>query len=94
MVKHVILKDQSKISAKALYARPVLEQHCKLPVEMGCALTEQGLLKVDVFQSTDVSGVFASGDNSSLARAVSVSVAAGTIAGASINKELVDASVD
>jgi thioredoxin reductase len=92
LLNQIILKDQSEISAKALYARPVLEQHCKIPVEMGCELTEQGLLKVDAFQKTNIAGVFACGDNSSLARAVSVSVAAGTIAGASINKELVEAS--
>ena len=44
------------------------------------------------FQKTNVAGVFASGDNSTIARAVSVSVAAGTMAGASINKELVEDS--
>jgi thioredoxin reductase len=90
VLTNIVLQDRTKIPAKALYARPVLEQHCKIPVDMGCQLTEQGLLKVDALQKTNIPGVFASGDNSSLARAVSVSVAAGTMAGASINKELVE----
>ena len=90
MIKSIVLKDESKVAVKAIYAKPKFVQHCNIPIELGCELTEQGLLKVDMFQQTTVSGVYASGDNSSFARAVSVSVSTGTLAGASLNKELIE----
>lgn len=86
----IVFKDLSEFAVKALYARPAFTQHCSIPEELGCELTEQGLLKTDIFQKTTVEGVFACGDNSTLGRAVSLSVAAGTMAGASLNKELIE----
>jgi thioredoxin reductase len=53
-------------------------------------LNEQGLLKVDTLQKTNIKGVFAAGDNVSLFRSVSMAVATGTMAGAVLNKELID----
>lgn len=90
-IQHIIFSDQSKYEVATLYARPSFEQHCNLPIALGCELTEQGLLKVDAFQKTTVKGIFAAGDNASFARSVSVAVAAGTVAGAALNKELIEA---
>ncbi|HYH16762.1 MAG TPA: NAD(P)/FAD-dependent oxidoreductase, partial [Flavisolibacter sp.] len=87
-IRHIIFSDQSTYEVKALYARPVFEQHSDLPVSLGCELTEQGLLKVDTLQKTNVKGIFAAGDNSSLFRSVSFAVSTGTMAGAALNKEL------
>ena len=89
-IQKILFKDQSTYAVKALYARPTLEQHCKLPVALGCELNEQGLLKVDIMQRTSIKGVFAAGDNASFARSVSMAVATGTMAGAALNKELID----
>ncbi len=86
-VRHVVLKTGLKIPLNAVYSRPHFVQHCKIPEELGCELTEQGLIKVDHFQKTSVEGVYACGDNSGM-RAVSVAVATGTVAGASLNNEL------
>ena len=83
----IVFKDLSRISLKALYARPAYEQHCKIPEALGCEIGDMGLLKVDMFQQTTVEGVFASGDSSSF-RAVSQAVATGTFAGAAINSAL------
>ena len=47
-------------------------------------------IKTDPFQKTNITGVFACGDNSSMLRSVSNTVATGGIAGAMVNKELVD----
>ena len=51
---------------------------------------EQGIIKVDEFQKTTIPGIYAAGDNATPLRAVSVATAAGTKAGAFLNKELID----
>jgi thioredoxin reductase len=76
---------------EAVYFRPPFEQHCSLIESLGCELTEQGLVKVDLMQKTSVSNVFASGDNCIQARSVAMAVSSGSFAGAAINKELIDA---
>lgn len=75
---------------KALYARPTFEQHCKIPQQLNCELTEQNYIKVDAFQKTSIDGIYACGDNATMMRSVSYSVATGGISGAMINKELID----
>lgn len=88
-IQHIWFADQSKYELKALYARPAFEQHSPLLASLGCELTEQGLVKVDMFQRTNVNGIYAAGDNSSM-RTVSMAVSTGTMAGIVINKELID----
>lgn len=90
VIHDIVFKDNSKVAVNAIYAKPQFTQHSDIPDALGCELTEQGLLKVDMFQKTTVPGVFASGDNSNFGRAVSVAVSSGTIAGASCNKEIID----
>ena len=89
-VKFLHLKDGKSFALKAIYARPVFVQHCTIPHDLGCELTEQNLLKVDGFQRTSIAGVFAAGDNSTMMRSVSLAVAGGGFAGASINKDLIE----
>ena len=76
---------------KAIYSRPGFEQHCPIPEMLGCELTEQGLIKTDMFQQPTVAGVFACGDNTSPMRSVAHAVAAGNIAGAVVNNQLTEA---
>lgn len=89
-IQNIIFKDNSKVSLKAIYARPKFAQHSDIPTALGCELTEQGLIKVDMFQKTSIPGIYASGDNSNFGRAVSVSVSTGSLAGAFANKELIE----
>jgi len=89
-LKQVLLKDGSAIPLKAMYAKIPFVQHCDIPVQLGCALTEQGYLAVDILGRTSVPGVYAAGDNTAMMRAVSLVVAGGGMAGAGINKELVE----
>ena len=89
-VEQVIFKDKSTFELKAIYAQPDFEQHCSIPEKLGCELTEQGLLKVNMFQKTTVDGIFACGDNASPLRAVSYAVATGNIAGAVLNNEMTE----
>jgi thioredoxin reductase len=87
---HLALADGRALPLRALYARPAFEQHCPLPLALGCTHTEAGYLAVDTFQKTSVPGIYAAGDATSMMRAVSAAVAAGGMAGAMLNRELLD----
>lgn len=89
-VQNIVFKNQDKVEVKAIYARPPFEQHCAIPETLGCDLNEQGLLKVDAMQKTNISGIFASGDCTTPMRSVAIAVSTGSFAGAVINKELID----
>lgn len=89
-VQQIVFADGSNHSVDAIFARPAFEQHCRLPQQLGCSLTEHGFIKVNDFQQTDINGIYAAGDNTSMFRAVSIAVAAGTKAGAVINKEMIE----
>ena len=87
--ERIHFKDGSASSIHALYAMPAFEQHCVLPQELGCALTDDGYLNVDMQQRTSIPGIYACGDNTTRLRTVANAVATGTTAGMMLNKELV-----
>lgn len=87
---NIVFKGGTKIAIKALYARPPFEQHSHLPQELGCEITEQGLIKVDSYQKTTIKGIYVAGDNSTFGRSVALAVSSGSVAGAFINKELIE----
>ena len=89
-VQQIIFKKQSKLIVKAIYFRPPFEQHCLIPESLGCEMTEQGLIKVDIMQKTTIPGIYASGDCVIQARSVAMAVSSGSFAGASINRELIE----
>lgn len=84
-VQQIIFKDNSIFDLKAIYSRPAFEQHCKIPELLGCELTEQGYIKVDMFQKTNIENVFACGDNTSPMRSVANAVSTGNLVGAITN---------
>ncbi len=88
-LRHIIFKDGSVLSIKALYAPAPFEQHCKIPESLGCELTEEGYIKIDNFLETSVKGIFAIGDNASKMRTVANAVAMGTTAGMAISKKMI-----
>ncbi|MGY4385759.1 thioredoxin reductase [Pedobacter sp. UYP24] len=89
MVQYVVLVDGSSIAVEVLYARPQMVQHCSVPEKMGCDITDQGLVKIDGFNKTTLSSVFACGDNANPLRSISSAVAAGTLTGAMLNREMI-----
>lgn len=89
-VQQIVFKDNSIYELKAIYSRPDFEQHCKIPEMLGCELTEQGCLKVDMFQKTTVTNIFACGDNASPMRSVANAVATGNLVGAVVNNGMIE----
>lgn len=86
-VSEVIFEDNTSLFIEALYSRPPAKQHCDIPVQLGCELTEQGLLKINTKQETTIQGIYGCGDTSSF-RSVATAVATGSTAGMSINAQL------
>jgi thioredoxin reductase len=89
-IKNLVLKDGSKFPLTTLFARVPFKLSTTIAQELGCELTETGLIKTDAFQKTSIPGVFAAGDNASPMRSLSAAIAAGTVAGAIINHELIN----
>ncbi|WP_242917324.1 NAD(P)/FAD-dependent oxidoreductase [Pontibacter liquoris] len=89
-VKNVVFSDRTKIDFNAVYAAIPFTQHSDIPLSLGCEMTEQGYIKVDIFQKTTIEGVFACGDNAAMMRSVANAVYSGNLTGAMVNKELTD----
>ncbi len=90
-VQAIVFTDGETHLCDAIYARPDYEQHCQIAEKLGCELTEQGHIKVDMMQKTTINGVFACGDNTSPMRSVAFAVASGNMAGAATNSQLTEA---
>lgn len=87
-IKNVIFSDSTTEPFEALYAPLPFRQQSDIPKLLGCELTEQGYIQVDMTYKTTVKGVFACGDNSSRIRSVANAVASGNMVGAIVNMEL------
>jgi thioredoxin reductase len=88
-LQHIIFKDGSKAAIKATYVRSPFQQVCTLPESLGCELTEEGYIKVDAFQRTNITGVLTCGDNTAKTRTLANAVASGTTAGMTVSKQLI-----
>ncbi len=86
----VVFAGGRPYALEVLYAHPHTRQQCDLAVKFGCRMNDHGCIDSDVFQRTSVPGIFAAGDCTSVGRAISVAVAAGTVAGLFLNKELIE----
>ncbi|MBF9140544.1 NAD(P)/FAD-dependent oxidoreductase [Hymenobacter properus] len=91
-LRAVQLADGSSYPLDGVFARVPFALPGTLAQQLGCAITEMGYVQVDDFQRTSVAGVYAAGDNTTPMRAVAAAVAAGSKAGAVLNKELIDES--
>ncbi|RYZ78993.1 MAG: NAD(P)/FAD-dependent oxidoreductase [Moraxellaceae bacterium] len=88
-MQQLVFTDGSTENLDALFAKIPFKQHCEIPEQLGCALTEQGFVVVDEFQKTTVPGMYAAGDITTMFRTLSAAIGAGTKAGAMLNHELV-----
>lgn len=88
-IHELLFKDGSTFALNALYHKPAFRQHCTVPEALGCERTPAGHIVVNEFQASTVPGVYVAGDATNPFRGVSMSVAAGTLAGAMISRELI-----
>lgn len=88
-VKSLLFEDGREIDFEAVYGAFPFAQHSHIPENLGCELTEFGHIKTDMFQKTNIAGLFVCGDNSSMMRSVANAVLTGNVAGVMANMELV-----
>jgi len=88
-VQNIIFKDGSKMAVKAIYTKTLFEQHCPIPEQLSCELTDEGYIKTNHSQKTSISNIYACGDNTTKMRTVANAVSMGTTAGMMLNKEFV-----
>ncbi|MCY0976934.1 NAD(P)/FAD-dependent oxidoreductase [Chryseobacterium wangxinyae] len=82
------LKNKNVLDAQVLYTSLPFSQSSKIPQQLGCKITDAGLISINHEQQTTISGVYACGDNSSGMRSVARAVYTGSLAGAVVNREL------
>jgi thioredoxin reductase len=88
-LQEAVFASGDTIPLKALYYHPPFRLGSESIVGFAPELTENGHIKVDKEQRTSVPGVFAVGDCSTGMRSVAMSVAAGGLAGAMTNHDLI-----
>ena len=89
IVKYLKFKDGSNQKLDAIYARVGVEHNTKVITDLNIELSEQGYIAINTFKQTNVAGVYAAGDCTTMMRSVASSVADGNSAGAILNRELV-----
>jgi len=89
-IESLELDNGKLLAVTALYAAVPFTQTSDLHKRLGCEETDQGYIKVDNFQKTNVPGIYACGDNSTMMRSVANAVYTGNLTGAMVNKDLVD----
>lgn len=91
-IEKIRFKDGSETGITALYARLGFTQHCDIPEDLGCEMTEQGHIKADMLMKSSVAGVYACGDNITPMRSIANAAYNGSVAGAALNMELINES--
>ncbi|MBN7811193.1 NAD(P)/FAD-dependent oxidoreductase [Algoriphagus sp. H41] len=89
MLSEVLFADGTAEPFDAVYADVPFSLPEKLLQGLGCKIAESGRIQVDALQQTNVSGLYACGDCTSMMRSVASAVHAGNLAGAMINHSLV-----
>ncbi|MBS1741737.1 MAG: NAD(P)/FAD-dependent oxidoreductase [Bacteroidetes bacterium] len=89
LLQKIIFKDGTEKAINVMYAPLPFEQHCKIPIALGCSLTNEGYIETDQFHETCIPGMYAIGDAISKMRTVANAVAQGSITGMNISKKLI-----
>jgi thioredoxin reductase len=89
-LKQLVFKDGSSESLNALFAKIPFALHADSIKALDITLTDMGLIKVDAMQKTNIPGLYAAGDSTYPFRTLFMAVSSGGMAGAAMNKELID----
>jgi len=90
-LKQLVFHDGSSQPLTALFAKIPFAQYSET-IPLDCTLNEMGYIQVDAMQKTNVPGLYAAGDCTYPFRALAMAVSSGAMAGAVMNKELIEES--
>jgi thioredoxin reductase len=88
-VVRLVFSDGSVESRRALFLRPAQALASDVPQQLGCELTENGLIRVDAARQTSIPGVYAAGDAASPLQQIVVAASTGAEAAMMLNRDLV-----
>jgi thioredoxin reductase len=88
-LESIVFSDGTTTPLRVLYAPSPFEQHSTIPQSMGCEISDDGYIKVDHLQETNIKDIYAAGDNASRMRTVANAVSMGTTAGIAISKKMI-----
>lgn len=87
-LERIVFADGSALARRAMFLRPALRLSTDLSSQVGCQLTDGGLIETDELGETTVPGVYAAGDIASGAHSVLRAAAGGATAAMGINRAL------
>ena len=87
-LNHIVFANGNKQACEAIFFVNGFQQQVDLAKEIGCQLSNKGVVKTNKLQGTEIEGLFVAGDASKDMHFVVVAAAEGAKAGVSINKEL------
>ncbi|MCC5816051.1 MAG: NAD(P)/FAD-dependent oxidoreductase [Leptospira sp.] len=91
-LQSIVFLDGTECKLDGLFAKLQFEQHCKIPIEMGCEIDDLGYIKIDGFNRSTIPGVYSAGDNTTMFRSLAYAISEGNKAGAMVNRELIEES--
>lgn len=83
------LADGTREPTGAVFAAAMPRPNSQLAIALGCSLDDLGFVTVDAMGRTDVAGVWAAGDLTTMRHQMSIAIASGTTAGADCVRELI-----
>jgi thioredoxin reductase len=88
-LERIVFADGSSIPCSTIFMATQTRHRTPFAQDLGCKLTQTGVIEIDVLGRTSVPGVYAAGDIAHPARSIALSVAQGSMAASGINHELV-----
>jgi len=90
IVERIQFEDGHSLSCRGIFFAPELVAGSEVPRQLGCDATDTGMIIVDEFGKTNLPGVYSAGDLASRKYQVVAAAASGSMAGISINSELLE----
>jgi thioredoxin reductase len=87
-LESIELVDGRILVCDALFVHPTIRSQSPIVAQLGCVLTDAGMIEIGPDHQTTVEGVFAAGDAASKVQQVVVAAAAGAAAAISMNHSL------
>jgi len=88
-IEAIVFTDGSRVACRGVFARTEAVQPSTLAAQLGCAMTDDGLVEVDQLGRTSVAGVYAAGDMAHPIRQITMAASQGAAAGIGINADLI-----
>jgi thioredoxin reductase len=87
-LRHVVFDDGVRLARDAMFFATGHDQACSIPTDLGCRLTNKGVIQINRNECTTIPGLYAAGDVTRDAQFVIVAAAEGARAAVAIHAEL------